>query len=60
MVEYVDHLHEHFETPVRIRDGRYLAPAEAGYSINIKPASLDEYEFPKGKAWAGQGTVGGR
>jgi L-fuconate dehydratase len=52
VVEYVDHLHEHFETPVRVRNGRYLAPAEAGYSITMKPASLDEYEFPIGRVWA--------
>ena len=31
---------------------RYLAPSEAGYSIAMKPASLDEYEFPRGRAWA--------
>jgi L-fuconate dehydratase len=52
VLEYVDHLHEHFETPVRIRNGRYAVPSEAGYSINMKPASLDEFEFPRGKAWA--------
>jgi L-fuconate dehydratase len=50
--EYVDHLHEHFVHPVRIVNGRYYAaPAEPGYSIEMKPASLDEYEFPKGRAW---------
>jgi L-fuconate dehydratase len=50
--EYVDHLHEHFVHPVRIVNGRYYAaPVEPGYSIEMKPASLDEYEFPKGRAW---------
>jgi L-fuconate dehydratase len=51
VLEYVDHLHEHFETPVRVRNGRYLAPPELGYSATIKAASLDEYEFPRGTAW---------
>jgi L-fuconate dehydratase len=52
VLEYVDHLHEHFETPVRIRDGKYVPPAESGYSITMKAASLDEHEFPGGKVWA--------
>ena len=52
VLEYVDHLHEHFETPVHIRKGRYLAPPESGYSITMKPASLNEFEFPRGRAWS--------
>ncbi len=48
--EYVDHLHEHFVEPVRIVNGRYAAPLLPGYSIQMKAASLDEYEFPKGAA----------
>ena len=52
VLEYVDHLHEHFETPVRVVNGRYQAPTEAGYSITIKPQSLEDYEFPRGKVWA--------
>lgn len=51
VLEYVDHLHEHFETPVRIRAGRYLPPEEAGYSITMKPASLTAHRFPDGPVW---------
>jgi L-fuconate dehydratase len=51
--EYVDHLHEHFVEPVRIRSARYLAPTAPGYSITMKPESLDRYEFPSGAAWRG-------
>ena len=51
MLEYVDHLHEHFLDPVVIRNGRYVAPTRPGYSIQMKPESLDEYEFPTGAAW---------
>jgi L-fuconate dehydratase len=49
--EYVDHLHEHFVDPCVVRDARYLAPTTRGYSIAIKPESLDAYEFPGGKVW---------
>lgn len=52
IVEYVDHLHEHFVDPVQIRDGRYVPPTQPGYSIEMKPASLDRHEFPTGAAWA--------
>src|SRR5437588_585056 len=51
ITEYVDHLHEHFVYPVTMRQGRYLAPLDAGYSIEMKPKSLDYYEFPGGEAW---------
>jgi len=51
VVEYVDHLHEHFVHPVVVRNGRYLAPLEPGYSATIKAASLDEHEFPTGRVW---------
>src|SRR6185436_15453108 len=40
MVEYVDHLHEHFEDPVRTRDGRYVVPEAPGYSSDMKAASI--------------------
>jgi len=50
-IEYIDHLHEHFITPVIIRDGCYRAPTAPGYSIEMKPESLKRYEFPNGEAW---------
>ncbi len=52
LLEYVDHLHEHFVEPVVIRNGRYMPPIRPGYSITMYPASLDDYEYPLGKAWA--------
>jgi len=51
ILEYVDHLHEHFLDPVVIRNGRYMPPACPGYSITMRAESLDEYEFPNGPAW---------
>jgi L-fuconate dehydratase len=51
IVEYVDHLHEHFEEPVVVRNGRYLPPTAPGYSITMKPDSLSQYEFPVGESW---------
>jgi len=52
VIEYVDHLHEHFEDPVVIRRGRYMSPVQPGYSITIKPESRMTYRFPNGDVWA--------
>jgi L-fuconate dehydratase len=52
VIEYVDHLHEHFLDPVVIRDGRYLPPHKPGYSIEIYQESLTEYAFPDGEVWS--------
>ena len=58
VVEFVDHLHEHFLTPVRIERGRYLLPENPGYSIEIRPASLAEYAFPNGAFWQAEPPPG--
>jgi L-fuconate dehydratase len=57
VIEYVDHLHEHFVDPVRVRSGRYLAPQRPGYSVEMKPASIEAYEFPSGSAWSATGRA---
>jgi len=51
VLEYVDHLHEHFTDPVRVAGGRYLAPTAPGFSAELRPESLRAYEFPHGAAW---------
>jgi L-fuconate dehydratase len=52
-IEYVDHLHEHFTAPVRIDGGRYRAPLEPGAGAQLRDASIAEFRFPGGPAWAG-------
>ena len=42
-IEYVDHLHEHFISPCKIIDGKYMAPLEPGFSIEIKPKTLTNF-----------------
>jgi L-fuconate dehydratase len=49
--EFVDHLHEHFVDPVRVYQGRYMAPVAPGYSIELRPESLVDYSFPSGAEW---------
>lgn len=50
-IEFADHLHEHFLAPVTVRGGRYFPPEKPGFSIQMKPESLAEFEFPGGAAW---------
>jgi L-fuconate dehydratase len=51
VIEFVDHLHEHFEDPVVVENGRYKTPSVPGYSITMKPESLSRFEFPGGSEW---------
>jgi L-fuconate dehydratase len=51
VIEFVDHLHEHFVDPVQIRNGRYLLPEKPGYSIEIYPETLNDFSYPDGKVW---------
>jgi L-fuconate dehydratase len=43
VIEYVDHLHEHFLDPCVIRDAAYMPPSRPGYSIEMKPATLVDF-----------------
>ena len=52
VVEWVDHLHEHFVNPAVVENGHYRVPLEPGYSIEMQPASLEEYAYPDGPVWA--------
>jgi L-fuconate dehydratase len=52
VVEWVDHLHEHFRHPAVVERGRYRVPHDPGYSIEMLPESLEEYAFPGGPVWA--------
>ncbi|KAJ3916530.1 enolase C-terminal domain-like protein [Lentinula edodes] len=54
VLEFVDHLHEHFITPCSINSkGRYNVPTNPleGYSIEMFQTSIAEYEWPNGSYW---------
>lgn len=51
VTEFVDHLHEHFVDPVRIRNAHYLLPEKPGYSVEIYPETLRDYSYPDGRVW---------
>lgn len=51
LIEYVDHLHEHFLDPCIVKNGNYMPPVAPGYSITMLAESIEEYSYPNGKAW---------
>lgn len=51
VIEYADHLHEHFIDPVVIKNSAYMPSAAPGYSITMKAESLVKYSYPGGEAW---------
>jgi L-fuconate dehydratase len=51
MIEWIDHLHEHFTAPARVDRGRYVTPVMPGASAQFRPESLAEFSFPDGPAW---------
>lgn len=51
MIEYVDHLHEHFVDPVRMTGTHYAPPQAPGYSSQIKAESRAHFAYPHGPAW---------
>jgi L-fuconate dehydratase len=53
IVEWVDHLHEHFVHPAAVVDGHYVLPEAPGYSIEMLASSLADYEYPHGAVWSG-------
>ncbi|MFI7343772.1 L-fuconate dehydratase [Streptomyces sp. NPDC050085] len=52
VIEYVDHLHDHFLDPVVMREGHYTAPTAPGFSATMRPESIAEFTYPDGEFWA--------
>jgi L-fuconate dehydratase len=52
VIEYVDHLHEHFLDPATIVDGAYVVPEAPGFSAQMRPETLSRYAFPDGAEWS--------
>jgi L-fuconate dehydratase len=51
VIEYVDHLHEHFTDPVRIVEGHYAAPTAPGFSAEMHQRTLQDFRYPDGPVW---------
>jgi L-fuconate dehydratase len=51
IIEYADHLHEHFIDPCDIQDGAYQVPRQPGFSVKMHEDSLKRFEFPNGAEW---------
>ena len=52
VIEWVDHLHEHFLHPATVVDGHYVLPEAHGYSIEMHASTLADYAYPEGRVWS--------
>jgi L-fuconate dehydratase len=59
MIEYVDHLHEHFVTPVEMREGCYWPPSAPGAGNEMHPVTLADFRYPDGPVWAEEPDAAG-
>ncbi|MFF9349690.1 enolase C-terminal domain-like protein [Streptomyces sp. NPDC014734] len=57
VIEYVDHLHEHFADPAVIESGRYAAPSAPGFSARMLPESIAAHRYPEGAVWRARRTT---
>ncbi|GAA1363014.1 enolase C-terminal domain-like protein [Streptomyces beijiangensis] len=57
VIEYVDHLHEHFVAPVVIDHGRYRTPVAPGFSARMHPESITAHRYPDGPVWQARRTT---
>jgi L-fuconate dehydratase len=51
VIEFVDHLHEHFVAPVSVSNGRYQAPTVPGNNAEMHSASVARWTYPNGSGW---------
>ncbi|MFJ8193324.1 enolase C-terminal domain-like protein [Streptomyces sp. NPDC096094] len=56
VIEYVDHLHEHFKDPVTVANGHYSAPTAPGFSSEMHAASIAAHRYPDGSFWVDDAT----
>jgi L-fuconate dehydratase len=59
MLEYVDHLHEHFVDPVRLHNGHYQVPRLPGGGAQMHSRSVQEFSYPDGPQWRGHAETAG-
>jgi L-fuconate dehydratase len=52
VIEFVDHLHEHFVDPVAVAGGHYSAPTNPGFSARMHADSVKRFTFPDGPEWS--------
>jgi len=51
VVEFVDHLHEHFVVPTNIQNAHYMPPIKPGAGSEMYAQTIKDFTFPTGKEW---------
>jgi L-galactonate dehydratase len=58
LLEHINSFHQVITNPVQIKDGYFVTPLEAGYSVEYKVEAIAEYEYPNGQFWTGPKGLG--
>ncbi len=51
VIEFVDHLHEHFDDPCTVHDGAYRIPTAPGFSVKMVDETVERFRYPDGPEW---------
>lgn len=51
VVEFVDHLHEHFVVPTIIKNAHYMPPLKPGAGGEMFAKTISDFTFPTGREW---------
>lgn len=54
LLEHINSFSEVLLNPVQTKDGYFVTPWEAGYSVEYKPEAIAKYEYPSGTFWTGE------
>ncbi len=56
-IEYIEHLHEMFVNPVRIKNGSYQLPEAPGFSSQMSAEAIAAYAYPNGTVWRSRASA---
>jgi L-galactonate dehydratase len=58
LLEHINSFRGVLTHPVQTKDGHFVTPYEAGYSVEYKPEAIEQYKYPSGTFWtSGQGQA---
>ena len=54
LLEHINSFSEVLKRPVQTKNGFFVTPWEAGYSVEYKPEAITSYEYPSGSFWTSE------
>ncbi|PTB62636.1 enolase C-terminal domain-like protein [Trichoderma citrinoviride] len=54
LLEHISSFREVLKTPCQTKDGHFVTPRDAGYSVEYKPEAIEKYTYPTGSFWTSE------